>query len=396
MTSNWKKYSIGELCRSVSETYKGNDSFVILVNTSDVLEGKILNHQEVHNSNLKGQFKKTFKKNDILYSEIRPANRRYAFVDIDDTHAYIASTKLMVLRANTTLVVPKFLYYLLTNNELILELQRLAETRSGTFPQITFTTELSPIEILIPPINIQNKIVTLLSSLDKMIDTLATENNILEEQLAAIFKESFGNKIVEASTPLERIINVVDNRGKTPPLVDNKSDYPIIDVGALKGDGRIIDYDQCTKYVDEATYNNFFRSGHQRPNDILISTVGTLAELKIVTRDIGCIAQNVVALRATHVSFYYLYQYLKYIKQDLVSYNIGSVQPSIKVTHIIKHLIYVPEKEAMDSFHLIAKCITSKIENNFYQSKKAKLIKDNLLPELIRGTIDLSNIDGGF
>ena len=48
---------------------------VILVNTSDVLDGKILNHEKVPNKNLKGQFEKTFRTDDILYSEIRPANR---------------------------------------------------------------------------------------------------------------------------------------------------------------------------------------------------------------------------------------------------------------------------------------------------------------------------------
>lgn len=73
----WKKMTIGDVCDTISDTYRGNDSEVVLINTSDVLEGKVLNHQKVENKNLKGQFKKTFKKNDILYSEIRPANKRY-------------------------------------------------------------------------------------------------------------------------------------------------------------------------------------------------------------------------------------------------------------------------------------------------------------------------------
>lgn len=68
----WKKMTIGDVCDTISDTYRGNDSEVVLINTSDVLEGKVLNHQKVENKNLKGQFKKTFKKNDILYSEIRP------------------------------------------------------------------------------------------------------------------------------------------------------------------------------------------------------------------------------------------------------------------------------------------------------------------------------------
>ncbi|MDD6308997.1 MAG: restriction endonuclease subunit S, partial [Clostridia bacterium] len=71
---------------------------------------------------------------------------------------------------------------------------------------------------------------------------------------------------------------------------------------------------------------------HPKPKDILISTVGSLAEIKIFLGSKGCIAQNVVGFRTRNISPYYLYQYLSAIKKDLVAYNIGSVQPSIKVT----------------------------------------------------------------
>ena len=74
--ADWKELTVGDLCDTISDTYRRKDEEVILVNTSDVLEGKILNHEYVENKNLKGQFKKTFKKGDILYSEIRPANKR--------------------------------------------------------------------------------------------------------------------------------------------------------------------------------------------------------------------------------------------------------------------------------------------------------------------------------
>lgn len=125
----WKVGTIGDLCSTISKTYKSNDSHVVLINTSDVENGIILNHESVPNSNLKGQFKKTFQKGDILYSEIRPANKHYAFVDIDTTSNYIASTKLMVIRPNED-INPHYLYHILTNPDLIQEMQHLAETRS--------------------------------------------------------------------------------------------------------------------------------------------------------------------------------------------------------------------------------------------------------------------------
>ena len=177
--------NICELCSSISDTYKGNAEKVVLINTSDVYDGKCTNHTLVENKQLRGQFKKTFKPNDILYSEIRPANRRFAYIDFD-TNNYIASTKLMVLRAKEG-VNPKYLYQILRGNSTINALQLLAESRSGTFPQITFS-ELSNIEVNIPSEDVQNMVVSILSSLDAKIETNNKLNEKLEEMTQAIFK----------------------------------------------------------------------------------------------------------------------------------------------------------------------------------------------------------------
>lgn len=184
---NWKELMVGDLCNTVSETYHRGDDEVVLVNTSDVLEGKILNHQTVENKNLKGQFKKTFKKNDILYSEIRPANRRYAYVDFDETERYIASTKLMVLRPRTELVLPQFLFAFLSSSHVLAELQYLAETRSGTFPQITFSSELAPMPILVPDFEIQEKIVGILDSINRQIQNNIKINDNLSPHLCEVW-----------------------------------------------------------------------------------------------------------------------------------------------------------------------------------------------------------------
>ena len=183
--ADWLQCTIGDLCDTISETYKRNDTEVVLINTSDVLEGKILNRKKVENKNLKGQFKKTFQRDDILYSEIRPANKRFAYIDFDDTQQYIASTKLMVLRPNPEKVRPRFLFAVLKSKQVLNELQLLAETRSGTFPQITFGSELSPMPIMLPSLNTQQKIIGILDAIEEKIEENENINKNLEQQLAA-------------------------------------------------------------------------------------------------------------------------------------------------------------------------------------------------------------------
>lgn len=158
---------LGDICNSISVTFDKTKSKVVLINTSDILDGKVTNHTLVDNTGLKGQFKKTFQKNDILYSEIRPKNKRFAFVDFNASD-YVASTKLMVIRANHK-VLPQYLYQILKSEEVINQLQTLAESRSGTFPQITFS-EVAQIDVCIPKLDEQKEVAIFLKLFDDKID----------------------------------------------------------------------------------------------------------------------------------------------------------------------------------------------------------------------------------
>lgn len=180
---------VGEVCSSISDTYREKKNMVTLINTSDVLEGRVLNHERVPNSNLKGQFKKTFQRDDILYSEIRPQNRRFAYVDFSPID-YIASTKLMVIRAKKDVVSPKYLYYFLKNSSTVAELQLLAETRSGTFPQITFS-EVANLTIPVPSLAVQEVIVQTMQCLEDKITCNEQINNNLQQQAQALYENIF-------------------------------------------------------------------------------------------------------------------------------------------------------------------------------------------------------------
>ena len=132
----WKVYKLEELIDSVSVTHKFEKNEVVFLNTSDIDAGKILHHNYSQVEGLPGQAKKSIQKFDILFTEIRPANKRFALIDFD-AYDYVVSTKLMVLRVKAD-IHPIVIYNFLTCAETLSWLQHLAESRSGTFPQITF------------------------------------------------------------------------------------------------------------------------------------------------------------------------------------------------------------------------------------------------------------------
>jgi type I restriction enzyme S subunit len=136
LPQGWSEFKLGDLVETVSKTYKFTKDRIIFLNTSDILDGQVLTNEFSAVANLPGQAKKSIRKEDILYSEIRPSNKRYAYIHFDAAE-YVVSTKLMVLRSKG-IFDPLLIYFFLTRNEILDHLQMLAESRSGTFPQITF------------------------------------------------------------------------------------------------------------------------------------------------------------------------------------------------------------------------------------------------------------------
>lgn len=330
-----------------------------------------------------------YKNGDVLVSNIRPYFKKIWQARYDGG----CSNDVLVFVPKST-TDRDFLYYLLADDDFF---TYSMATSKGTKMPRGDKTSIMQYEVPMVDFCTQKKIASVLKSLDEKIELNNAINENLEQQLTALFIHDFADGIATASTDtcpmLGDLITVIDNRGKTPPLTTEIFDYPIIDVGALKGSGRIVDFNNCTKYVEQATYETWFRSGHPKSWDILISTVGSLAEMKIYLGSKGCIAQNVVALRATSISPLYLYQYLRFIRADLVAYNIGSVQPSIKVTHIVKHPIFVPEISKLQEFEEIARVITNCLYANYNECESLKKLRNTLLPKLMSGELDVSDLD---
>ena len=68
--AEWIECTIGDLCDTISDTYKGNDENVILINTSDVLEGKVLKYiSQFPTKILKVKFKKLLGKMTFCFQK---------------------------------------------------------------------------------------------------------------------------------------------------------------------------------------------------------------------------------------------------------------------------------------------------------------------------------------
>ena len=385
----WKQYNIGEICDTISETYKGNASDVVLINTSDVLEGKCLNHTFVANKNLRGQFKKQFKKNDILYSEIRPANKRYAFIDFESTD-YIASTKLMVIRSNDK-VLPKYLYYVLQSKEMVEVLQMLAESRSGTFPQITFS-ELAIQTILLPEIREQSKIVDFLESIDSKIALNRRINDNLEQQAQALFDYYFSadSKYLSDSergvlTNIAVYLNGLAMQ-KFPPT-DSEHSLPVLKIKEL-GQGKCDNNsDRCSNDIDS---NYVIDNGN-----IIFSWSGTLMV------DVWCGGKcglNQHLFKVTplqdHPQWFIYYWTIRHLNTfKLIAKDKAVTMGHIKRVDLEKAEVIIPNKYSLVEMNAQIEPLYQSIINNRLQIAELETLRDALLPKLMSGELKINNLN---
>ena len=412
---------LADLIDSVSKTHKFDQNKLIFLNTSDVSEGKILVNHYSDVSTLKGQAKKTIKNGDILYSEIRPKNRRYAYVkNLERPEDYVVSTKLMVLRKKSDKICNDYLYHFLTYDATLNYLQRKAENRIGSFPQITFDV-LKVIKIWLPDLVIQQKIAAVLSALDDKIEL----NNQINTELEAMAKTLYDYWFVQFDFPDENGKPYQSSGGK---MVFNDILKREIPVGwEVKSFDGLIDFTRGVSYTS-ATMNesvgipminlkSFNLNGTYRIDGLkyftgklnenrIISKSDLLIAITDVTRDAEIIGKAILVpefsenavcscdvSRVDILNESFSKNYLRYLFNSSYYHNYikhyasGTLVLHLDLKGILWYTDVIPPKELQLKFDHFVNKIDAKIQTNLQQNKELAQLRDWLLPMLMNGQV---------
>lgn len=190
--------TIGDMSHNILDYSPVPCEQIRLLNSSDITEGVFPVAPLVPNKDLKGHFKKRFKFGDILYSEIRPRNHHYGIVFFDASD-YIASTRLMVIRAIDNKVSPAMLYQYLLLPEVEAEFTAKTESRSGTFPQGNYA-DMASIQVPYSPTGSQTKVSETLLQI-----RYAIARNQLESQRLAELRDTLLPKLMSGEIDVSEV-----------------------------------------------------------------------------------------------------------------------------------------------------------------------------------------------
>lgn len=184
------------------------------------------------------------------------------------------------------------------------------------------------------------------------------------------------------------IRGVIDNRGKTPPLVIDG--FPMVEVNAIYKQGKSPNLEKVIKYVSKNIYESWFRDGHPEIGNILIVTVGSAGETSFVDKEGFCIAQNLIGLKIDSI---YNSEFVYYItrsvpfKKQVDAVLMGAVQPSLKVPHLKNFLFPVPKNNKYEQNEIgkIFTDIDEEIQTLQQRLNKTRQIKQGMMQELLTG-----------
>lgn len=321
--------------------------------------------------------KRKAQKGDVLYSVVGSFGIP---VYMRETVPFVFQRHIAILRPNDV-ILPQFLYYTMLSRDFYMMADAAA---LGAAQRTVSLTALRNMKIAVPPMDVQKKIVDILSAYDDLIANNQKQITLLEEAAQRLYKEWFVDLRFPGheTTPItdgipqgweERNIDDVFSvqYGKMLPtslLVPN-GEYPVY------GANGVIGYYTKANCID---YVTLITSRGNGSGDVL----RTHHKASFVTNN-----SFVVLPKETYGHFELPFAYHLMKTLDFKSICTGSAQPQLTNKSISMLNVIVPTPAVVKAFCNIANPMFAKIELLYKQIQAAAEARDRLLPKLMNGEI---------
>ena len=415
--SEWKEYKLGDLCKRVtsggtpntrkSEYYGGN---IAWLKTQEVNFNRIyFTETSITDEGLKNSSAKWIPEDSVIVAMYGATAGRVA----------INKIPLTTNQACCNLVVDnekadyRFIYY-----NLLSRFASIANMAVGGAQQNLNAGMIKDLSIHLPDLSTQTAIAEILSSLDDKIELNNQINKNLEALAQALFKQWFvdfefpnengqpykssGGEMVESELgmipkgwrvdTIKSIGRVIT--GKTPSNINPEyfgDSIPFITPSDYKNYFKVIV--NAERYLSELGLNQF-KKILLPVNSLLVTCIGSDMG-KVAVNKVECISNqqinSIVFDTDSHVSCEYMYYFLTNIYDLLRNLATGgSTMPIVNKTEFEGIKITIPDVRRVTEFTHFIKSIDANIESNTVEKFNLHNLRDELLPKLISGKLEIS------
>lgn len=282
-----------------------------------------------------------------------------------------------------------FLYYFLSSE---LGQNEIKKGTVGAVQQKLPLYSIGEINISLPPLETQEKIARILSSLDDKIELNNKINQNLEQQAQAIYNQLILTQELKEKT-LSEIIEITDGTHDSPKV--KEEGYYLITSKHLSKYG--VNKDNAN-YISEEDFNKINERSKVDKYDILMSMIGTVGLVSlIIEEDIDFAVKNVgifkTSLQKNYIYFIFSYLLSSSTQNYVKSHLAGTTQKYISLGELRNLKIKIPNEKILASFNNLVHPIYQKIIYNTNEIKILTQLRDTLLPKLMSGEIDVDKVN---
>ena len=333
-----------------------------------------------------------FANGDTIMARITPCleNGKTAFVDcLRENEIAFGSTEFIVLRAKPGVSDPQFVYYLATSPEFRNVAIKSMVGSSGR--QRVQQPVLENLELTVPKLPEQEKIGHFLAELDDKIALNERVNDNLYDLVNTLYTKLFKDTDCEMTT-VEDYVDCIYSGGT--PATSNMAYWNGNLNWLSSGETRNRFVISTEKTITQLGADNSSTKSAQK-YDIVIASAGqgfTRGQTSMLLLN-TYINQSVIVLHAKKTVLPYLFWNLTNRYDDLRAISdSSSIRGSLTTKMLSKLKIPKVEDSLILKFSEFAWSIIPQIENNLIENKRLTDLRDSLLPKLMSGEIDVSDI----
>ena len=258
--------------------------------------------------------------------------------------------------------------------------------------------------LMVPGLEKQRSIASILSSLDRKIELNNKINADLEEMAQAIFKNWFvdfepfkDGKFVDSELgmiPEGWKVGCLGDMGavvcgKTPSKANSNyygGDIPFIKIPDMHGNVFVENSED--RLTEEGSLSQIKKL--IPPYSLMVSCIATVGLVSINTKPSHTNQQINTVIPHNKSALFYLYQHIKNNEEFLKNMGRGGTTTLNVNTKSFSNIrLLIPSETALEQFHGIVEGLFKKIELNMHESRTLSLLRDTLLPRLMSGELEI-------
>jgi len=409
----WPKIRLANIIKVNQNTYssKENWQFFNYLDTGNITTNIIDDIKYINPfiDKLPSRAKRKVRINSIVYSTVRPNQLHYGIMK-EFPENFLVSTGFAVIDVNTEEALPDYIYYVLTQKDIIEHLEAIAEQSVSAYPSIK-PSDIENLEIFIPDIDTQTKIVKIISVIDEKIKKNREINNNLFEQINVISTAWLSDYLPFGATIPENWseISLADfadffsgysYKGAelsdseiamaTIKNFDRKGGFKLDGYKKIKPSSKLKDTQFVELFDTLVAHTDLTQNAEVIGNAELVMSKSTYKEIifsmdlvKVIPKN-GKISKFLIAAILQDKKF----------KAHCLGYVNGTTVLHLSKKALAEYKIFLPnDTSVLKPLDDIITNLYIKIAENISENNHLEKIKKSLLPKLMSGEIDVSEIN---